>query len=117
MGIGRWNGGKVDDANRLTVEDRRDFINAAVVSGETALAAKQVEALLAQPGGPMPIDIVWAGQVAARQSNPAVRHSTRPTWAPRISAQNLTMFSPPPRWFSRSTSPDSQPDAERVAAN
>ena len=61
---------KVDDANRLTAEDRRDFINAAVVSGEIALAAKQVEALLAQPGGPMPIDIVWAGQVAARQSNP-----------------------------------------------
>ena len=61
---------KVDDANRLTAEDRRDFIAAAVVSGEIALAAKQVEALLAQPGGPMPIDIVWAGQVAARQSNP-----------------------------------------------
>ena len=61
---------KVDDANRLTAEDRRDFIVAAVASGEIALAAKQVEALLAQPGGPMPIDIVWAGQVAARQSNP-----------------------------------------------
>ena len=38
---------KVDDANRLTAEDRRDFINAAVVSGEIALAAKQVEALAA----------------------------------------------------------------------
>ena len=63
---------KVDDANRLTAEDRRDFINAAVVSGEIALAAKQVEALLAQPGGPMPIDIVWAGQVAARQSDPVL---------------------------------------------
>ena len=61
---------KIDDANRLTAEDRRDFIAAAVVSGEIAVAAKQVEALLAQPGGPMPIDIVWAGQVAARQSNP-----------------------------------------------
>ena len=61
---------KVDDANRLTVEDRHDFIAAAVVSGEIAVAAKQVEALLAQNGGPMPIDIVWAGQVAARQSNP-----------------------------------------------
>ena len=59
---------KVDDANRLTAEDRRDFINAAVVSGEIALAAKQVEVLLAQPGGPMPIDIVWAGQVAARHA-------------------------------------------------
>jgi hypothetical protein len=61
---------KVDDANRLTAEDRRDFIAAAVVSGEIALAAKQVEALLAQRAGPTPIDIVWAGQVASRQSNP-----------------------------------------------
>jgi hypothetical protein len=61
---------KVDDANRLTVEDRRDFIAAAVVSGEIAVAAKQVEALLAQRAGPTPIDIVWAGQVASRQSNP-----------------------------------------------
>jgi tetratricopeptide (TPR) repeat protein len=61
---------KVDDANRLTAEDRRDFIAAAVVSGEIAVAAKQVEALLAQRAGPTPIDIVWAGQVAARQSNP-----------------------------------------------
>ena len=63
---------KVDDANRLTAEDRRDFIAAAVVSGEIALAAKQVEALLAQRAGPTPLDIVWAGQVAARQSNPAL---------------------------------------------
>lgn len=63
---------KVDEGHRLTVEDRRDFINAAVVSGEIAVAAKQVEALLAQPGGPMPIDIVWAGQVAARQSDPVL---------------------------------------------
>jgi hypothetical protein len=61
---------KVDDANRLTAEDRRDFIAAAVVSGEIALAAKQVEALLAQRAGPTPLDIVWAGQVASRQSNP-----------------------------------------------
>ena len=63
---------KVDDANRLTAEDRRDYIAAAVVSGEIALAAKQVEALLAQRAGPTPIDIVWAGQVAARQSNPVL---------------------------------------------
>ena len=41
---------KVDDANRLTAEDRRDFIAAAVVSGEIAVAAKQVEVLLAQMG-------------------------------------------------------------------
>jgi hypothetical protein len=61
---------KVDDANRLTPEDRRDFIASAVMSGEITLAAKQVEALLAQRAGPAPLDIVWAGQVAARQSNP-----------------------------------------------
>src|SRR4029453_11242211 len=53
-------------------EDRRDFIAAAVVSGEIALAAKQVEALLAQRGGPSPLDMGWAGQVAARQTNPAL---------------------------------------------
>lgn len=61
---------KVDEAHRLTVEDRRDFIGAALVSGELTLAAKQVEALIAQRAGPAPIDMVWAGQVAARQSNP-----------------------------------------------
>jgi hypothetical protein len=61
---------KVDDVHRLTAEDRRDYIAAAVASGEIARASKQVEALLAQRGGPTPLDIVWAGQVAARQSNP-----------------------------------------------
>ena len=39
---------KVDDAHRLTVEDRRDYVGAALVTGEMTLAAKQVEALLAQ---------------------------------------------------------------------
>jgi hypothetical protein len=63
---------KVDEAHRLTVEDRRDFIGAALTSGEVTLAAKQVEALLAQRAGPAPIDIVFAGQVAARQSDPAL---------------------------------------------
>ncbi len=63
---------KVDEAHRLTVEDRRDFIGAALTSGEITLAAKQVEALLAQRAGPAPIDIVFAGQLAARQSDPAL---------------------------------------------
>jgi len=102
---------KVDDANRLTAEDRRDFINAAVVSGEIALAAKQVEALLAQPGGPMPIDIVWAGQVAARQSNPelALDYAQRVLADKRakpydvLSAATLVLSL---------TSPDSQPYAD-----
>ena len=63
---------KVDDAHRLTAEDRRDYVSAALVTGDMWLAAKQVEALLAQAGGPAPIDIVFAGQVAARQSDPAL---------------------------------------------
>jgi hypothetical protein len=63
---------KVDEVHRLTVEDRRDFIGAALMTGEITLAAKQVEALLAQRGGPAPIDIVFAGQVAGRQSNPVL---------------------------------------------
>jgi tetratricopeptide (TPR) repeat protein len=63
---------KVDDAHRLTVEDRRDFVSAALMTGELPIAAKQVEALLAQRAGPAPIDMVFAGQVAARQSNPVL---------------------------------------------
>jgi hypothetical protein len=61
---------KVDEEHRLTVDDRRDFIGAALMTGEIPLAEKQAQILLAQPGGPAPIDLVFAGQVAARQSNP-----------------------------------------------
>jgi Flp pilus assembly protein TadD len=42
------------------------------VTGELPIAEKQVEALLAQRAGPAPIDIVFAGQVAGRQSNPVL---------------------------------------------
>src|SRR5262245_32067958 len=63
---------KVDDVNQLTIEDRRDFLGAALISGELTLAAKQVEALLGQRTGPTPHDIVLAGQVAARESDPAL---------------------------------------------
>jgi hypothetical protein len=63
---------KVDDAHRLTIDDRRDYVGAALVTGDTTIAAKQVEALLAQRGGPAPIDTVFAGQVAARQSDPVL---------------------------------------------
>ena len=59
---------KVDDANRLTIEDRRDYIAAAVVADEITLAAKQVQVLMAQRT-PAPIDLVWAGQIASRQSD------------------------------------------------
>jgi hypothetical protein len=63
---------KIDDEHRLMVEDRRDYIRAALTAGELAVAANQVEPLLAQRGGPAPIDIVLAGQIAGRQSNPAL---------------------------------------------
>jgi hypothetical protein len=63
---------KVDEEHRLTVDDRRDFAGAAIVAGELTIAAKQVEALLAQRDGPAPIDIVLAGQVASRQSDPVL---------------------------------------------
>ena len=60
---------KVDDANRLTAEDRRDYVSAAFATGEVALAAKQVQVLMAQPA-PAAIDLVWAAQVAKRQNDP-----------------------------------------------
>ena len=63
---------KVDDAHRLTVEDRRDYVALRLATGEISVAAKQVEALLAQRAGPAPIDIIFAGQVAARQSDPVL---------------------------------------------
>src|SRR4029077_10577187 len=43
--LGWWK--NVDEAHRLTVEDRRDYIGAALAAGEVTLAAKHVEALLA----------------------------------------------------------------------
>jgi tetratricopeptide (TPR) repeat protein len=62
---------KVDDADRLTVEDRRDYIAAALAAGEVTSAAKQVQFLMSQRA-PSAIDLVWAGQVASRQSDPVV---------------------------------------------
>jgi hypothetical protein len=63
---------KVDEAHRLTLEDRRDFVAAALNVGDTPNAAQQVEVLLAQRTGPDPHDIVLAGQIAARQSDPVL---------------------------------------------
>jgi hypothetical protein len=63
---------KVDEAHRLTLEDRRDFVAAALNVGDTPNAAQQVEVLLAQRTEPEPHDIVLAGQVAARQSDPVL---------------------------------------------
>jgi hypothetical protein len=63
---------KVDDAHRLRIEDQRDYIGAALITGDVSIAEKQVQALLAQRTGPAPIDLVFAGQVAARHSDPAL---------------------------------------------
>src|SRR5262249_46787915 len=63
---------KVDEVHRLTIEDRRDFVGAALTTGELLVATKQVDALLAQRSGPEPHDIVLAGQIAIRQSDPTL---------------------------------------------
>jgi hypothetical protein len=62
---------KVDEADRLTVEDRRDYVAAALAEGEVTLAAKQVQILMAQRA-PAAIDLMWAGQLASRQKDPVL---------------------------------------------
>src|SRR4029453_7224727 len=62
---------KVDDADRLTIEDRRDYIGAALAGGEVPLAEKKVKVLMAKRA-PAAIDRVWAGQLASRQSDPVL---------------------------------------------
>ena len=61
----------VDEAHRLTVEDRHDYIAAALAAGEVTLASKQVQVLMSQRA-PAAIDLVWAGQLASRQSDPVL---------------------------------------------
>ena len=60
---------KIDEKHRLTIEDRRDFTAAALAAGELATAATQIDQLDAQRAGPAPIDILLAGQLAARRSD------------------------------------------------
>jgi hypothetical protein len=62
---------KVDEAGRLTFEDRRDYIAAALMAGEITLAARQVQVLMAQPA-PAAVDLMWAGQLASRQNDPVL---------------------------------------------
>jgi hypothetical protein len=60
---------RVAEEHRLTTEDRRDFAGAALAAGELVIAGTQIDQLLAQPGGPPPIDILLAGQLAGRRGN------------------------------------------------
>jgi tetratricopeptide (TPR) repeat protein len=100
---------KVDDAHRLTVEDRRDYIAAALATGEVSPAAKQVQFLMSQRA-PAAIDLVWAGQVASRQSDPVVARD----YAERVLADHRAK---PYEILAAATlvlsitSPDSQPYA------
>ncbi len=75
-GISQWAAAldwwkKVDEAGRLTVDDRRDYIAAALMAGEVTLAAKQVQVLMAQ-SAPAAVDLMWAGQLASRQNDPVL---------------------------------------------
>jgi tetratricopeptide (TPR) repeat protein len=63
---------KVDEQHRLTTEDRRDFAGAALMAGELTTAATQIDALLAQRGGPATVDILLAGQLAVRRKDPVL---------------------------------------------
>jgi hypothetical protein len=58
---------KVDETHRLTLEDHRDYAAAALAASELPTAAGQIDQLLGQKGGPAPIDILLAGQLAVRR--------------------------------------------------
>src|SRR5438067_3965032 len=82
MAVEWWK--KVDEERRLTIEDRRDFARAALAAGELATAANQIDPLLAQQEGLAPIDILLAGQLAVRRSDPALAID----YAERVMADN-----------------------------
>src|SRR5205823_11130274 len=67
IAFGWWK--KVEGGQRLSIEDRRDFAEAALAAGELAIARTQIDHLLAQPGGPAPIDILLAGQLAGQRKD------------------------------------------------
>src|SRR4029077_3751277 len=54
---------------RLSIEDRRDYAGSAIAASELATAARQIDQLFAQPGGPTPLDFVLAGQLAVRRGD------------------------------------------------
>src|SRR5205823_4916659 len=60
---------KIDEQHRLTVEDRRDFAKTALAADELATARTQIDQLLTRVGGTAPIDILLAGQLAARRND------------------------------------------------
>ncbi|PYK76763.1 MAG: hypothetical protein DME39_00030 [Verrucomicrobia bacterium] len=82
---------KVDEAHRLTIEDRRDYAASALAAGELVVAAPQVDLLLSQKRGPAPLDLLLAAQLAARRQNGvlALDYTERATTDPRAKPNEL----------------------------
>ena len=82
---------KVDEEHRLTIEDRRDYAASALAAGELVIAAPQVDLLLSQKGGPAPLDLLLAAQLAARRQNGvlALDYTERATTDPRAKPNEL----------------------------
>ena len=82
---------KVDEAHRLTIEDRRDYAASALAAGELVVAAPQVDLLLSQKRGPAPLDLLLAAQLAARRQNGvlALDYTERATTDPRAKSNEL----------------------------
>ncbi len=82
---------KVDEEHCLTIEDRRDYAASALAAGELVVAAPQVDLLLSQKGGPAPLDLLLAAQLAARRQNGvlALDYTERATTDPRAKPNEL----------------------------
>jgi len=82
---------KLDDEHRLTIQDRRDYAAAAFMANEVAVAAAQVDVLLSQKGGPAPLDLLLAAQLAARHQDGvlALDYTQRVTTDPRAKPNEL----------------------------
>ena len=60
---------KIEQAGLLTLEDRRDYAGSAIAAGELSTAAKQVDLLFTQKGGPVPIDALLAAHLTVRRGD------------------------------------------------
>jgi hypothetical protein len=82
---------KVDEEHRLATEDRRDYAASALAAGELVVAAPQVDLLLSQKGGPAPLDLLLAAQLAARRQDGrlAMDYTERATTDPRAKPNEL----------------------------
>jgi thioredoxin-like negative regulator of GroEL len=61
--------GKIEGSGQLSVPDRRDYAACAITGNELARAQSQIDALLAMQATREPVDILLAGQLAARRGD------------------------------------------------